>query len=59
MTWPPHPLDHRPCGACGTLVPGDTGCTHWRPEKAAERAVKMRKVRERRTAEIKMKGARR
>lgn len=54
-----HPLDHRPCGVCGTLVPSDTGCTHWRPEKAVARAIRMRKVREQRAAEIKMKGARR
>jgi hypothetical protein len=27
--------DHRPCGACGELVPADTGCKHWKPGTAA------------------------
>jgi len=26
-------VKHRPCGECGKLVPGDTGCPHWRPKK--------------------------
>jgi len=37
----------RPCGACRTLIPADTGCHHWRPgrsvkaaDSAARRAVK-------------------
>jgi len=24
-------LTHRPCGACGELVPMPNGCEHWRP----------------------------
>lgn len=23
-------LAFRPCGACGALVPADSGCDHWR-----------------------------
>lgn len=30
----------RPCGACGALVPADTGCEHWRPGMAAASAVR-------------------
>jgi hypothetical protein len=31
-------IRHRPCGACGELVPADTGCTHWRPGLTLKRA---------------------
>ncbi len=24
-------MNHRPCGACGELVPYPKGCEHWRP----------------------------
>lgn len=22
---------YRPCGACGSMIPADTGCKHWKP----------------------------
>jgi hypothetical protein len=31
-------VTYRPCGACGTLVPADTGCEHWRPGRSAKAA---------------------
>lgn len=31
-------MTHRPCGACGELVPADTGCKHWQPGRSAKAA---------------------
>jgi hypothetical protein len=31
-------VKHRPCGACGELVPADTGCVHWKPGAVRKRA---------------------
>ena len=31
-------LEHAPCGACGELVPADTGCMHWKPGTRRVRA---------------------
>jgi len=39
----------RPCGACGQLVPADTGCDHWLPGlsgKAAEARAARRALNE-------------
>lgn len=44
-------MTHRPCGACRTLVPADTGCEHWRPGrsvKAADSAARRLSGREQR-----------
>lgn len=30
-------MTHRPCGACGELVPVATGCGHWRPGRSLQR----------------------
>lgn len=46
-------MTHRPCGACGALVPADTGCYHWQPgrsAKAADSATRRRVRREEREA---------
>jgi hypothetical protein len=47
VTDPGHRLDTAPCGECRALVPRDTGCPHWRPEKARVKAAKARAVRDR------------
>jgi hypothetical protein len=46
-----------PCGACGELVPLETGCKHWRPEKAQQRAQVARATRERINSQRKMSRA--
>jgi hypothetical protein len=40
----------RPCGACRSLVPADTGCEHWAPGLSA-RAVEGRERRARQREE--------
>lgn len=41
------PLAWRPCGACGELVPADTGCTHWKPDFRRQRAAMRKRDRDR------------
>lgn len=41
----------RPCGLCRALVPGDTGCGHWKPRRAeANRVRRQEKRRQNREA---------
>lgn len=42
-------LPARPCGACKALVPTETGCKHWKPERNARTATSQREKRERKT----------
>lgn len=46
MTTLPWHMVYRPCGECNRLVDGETGCPHWKPERARRNAAKARAVRE-------------